>query len=413
MFEAVIGELKGFEVSGLARAELCDVTAGIGRVRGALDALEVGVAAAVDGLADDGADSESMMRNHGRVSKREASRRKRRARGLANMPNTRNKLSDGEISAEHADALAKAAEATSEAEVDNDDMLLANAGNRPADMAGRDIADWTRRHQGDADRADRHRRHRKARSLKIFDGDDDMTVAHCRTDKVTGEQLRARIDAIANQLYRQDGGRDGHNGVNPRTWEQLRHDALMIQLGIDTTASRRPGSNDRTETSTAETQSELDGVFKPSGSVRNQIVVVADAAALLGDPAARIDIPGVGPVPLNVLERLGCDADIYGHIFGTDGVSLWHGRASRTVSPQQWRTLIARDRGCVLCAAAPAYCQAHHIIPWLHRGPTDIENLVLLCTRHHHELHNHNQTLTQHPDKTWHTRTRAGPKVAV
>jgi len=329
------------------------------------------------------------------VSKREATRRKRRAKQLANMPNTRNKLSDGEISAEHADALAKAAEATSEAEVDNDDMLLANAGNRPADMAGRDIADWTRRHQRDADRATKQKRCWDRRSFTIFDGDDDMCVAHCRTDKVTGEQLRARIDAIANQLYRQDGGRDGHNGVKPRTWEQLRHDALMILTGVtpgpETTSGTEPGSGG-----------------PKSGSVRNQIVVVADAAALLGDGAASIDIPGVGPVPMNVLERLGCDADIYGHIFGTDGVSLWHGRTSRTVSPQQWRTLIARDRGCVLCAAAPAYCQAHHIIPWLHRGPTDIENLVLLCTRHHHELHNHNQTLT-HTTNGWHTRTRAGP----
>ena len=427
MFEAIACQLNNFEAAGLGRVALCDVTAGIGRVRGGLDALEVRVTAAVDDLDDDGGDAESMMRNQGRVSKREAARRARRAKKLKNMPNATEKLANGDITAEHADELAKAAEQTSEEEVDSDEDLLSDAKARPADMAQRDIRDWIRRHQSDADRADKHRRQRDRRSLVIFEGDDDMTIAHCRTDKISGEQLRARIDALAHQLHRQDSspnqnrdadsGRDAR-GISQRTWDQLRHDALMILTGIATTATtnhghsmypdQNPGPD--TEAGYGEVELTVDAVFKPSGTVRNQIVIVVDADVISGrDPDGRCEIPGVGSIPVSVLERLACDADIFGHIFNRDGVSLWHGRATRTVSPQQWRGLVARDRGCVLCAARPALCEAHHVIAWYDHGATDIENLALLCSQHHHQLHDLDQILIR-DGPNWHIQPRAGPR---
>jgi hypothetical protein len=258
-----------------------------------------------------------------------------------------------------------------------------------------------------------------------------MTVTLCRSDNICGQQLRTRIDVVAQQLHRQDtnpnnpGNDDGDGdgaGVGVRTWEQLRHDALMILLGIHThgttttnngngngsgSGSGSGGDGDDVETEAGLT---ADVVFKPAGSVRNQIVVVVDADVISGrNPDGRCEIPGIGPIPTSVLQRLACDADIFGHIFNGDGVSLWHSRATRTVSPQQWRALIARDRGCVLCAAAPNYCEAHHIIEWSHHGPTNIENLALLCAKHHHQLHDTNHQLTRHAPNQWHTQPRTGP----
>ncbi len=63
----------------------------------------------------------------------------------------------------------------------------------------------------------------------------------------------------------------------------------------------------------------------------------------------------------------------------------------------------------MICGANPSYCEAHHIISWLAGGPTDIDNLALVCGRHHHQLHDHNQTLIKEPDSNWHTQPRAGP----
>ena len=407
VLERVVSDIKRTEVSGLTRPQLCDLTAEIGQARGALDALEVEVSVAVDSLEDNGADAESIMRNQGRCSKREAARRKRRADRLRNMPNTRKKLAEGDLTAEHADELAKAAEATSEDAVDSDESLLDGASRRPADLAGRDIRDWVDRHQREEDRSDRHSRQRARRSVTLFNGDDDMGVLHCRTDKVSFQQLKARVESVARSLYRQDGGREGRDGVEPRTWDQLRHDAFMILMGVDATtgavsAAGAPKSDE-------DPMAELDRLAKPATSARNQIVVVADLAALLGDQAACVEIPGLGPIPRGVLDRLGCDAEVFGHVFGGDGISLWHGRGMRTTSPQQWRGLVARDRGCVICAAAPPYCEAHHVVPWSVHGPTDIENLVLLCTRHHHEVHDTGQLLRRRGSRWEMVPTRAGP----
>ena len=389
MFEALAVELNRFSVEGLGRRELCDVTAGVGRVRGALDALEVRLVAAVGGLDDCGGDAGSMIRAEGRCSKREASRRVRRAERLVNMPNALGLLSEGRITAEHADDLAKAAEATSEQLVDSDESLLGKARARPADMAGRDIRDWVRDHQSDQDRKDKHRRQRKQRCWKAFDGDDSMSVSHCRTDTVRGEKLRARVDEVANRLWREDGGRDNTN-PDRRTWEQLRHDAFMIICGIDQT----------------------EDVKGSAGSGRNQVIITVDASTLTTGVGAG-EIVGVGPLPTSVLEQLACDADLFGLIFGGDGAALWQSRATRTVTPAQWRALVARDRGCVICAAKPAYCEAHHITPWALGGRTDIDNLALVCTRHHHELHDQDLALAR-DGPNWTLKPRDRPqKVAA
>jgi hypothetical protein len=47
--------------------------------------------------------------------------------------------------------------------------------------------------------------------------------------------------------------------------------------------------------------------------------------------------------------------------------------------------LIARDLGCVRkgCGRPAAWCDAHHLVPWEDGGLTDLNNLVLLCRRHH------------------------------
>jgi hypothetical protein len=67
------------------------------------------------------------------------------------------------------------------------------------------------------------------------------------------------------------------------------------------------------------------------------------------------------------------------------------GRATSTATPAQWKALVARDRHCQHpgCRRPPADCQAHHKWYWTRGGPTDLENLELLCWYHHRERHRH------------------------
>jgi 5-methylcytosine-specific restriction protein A len=64
------------------------------------------------------------------------------------------------------------------------------------------------------------------------------------------------------------------------------------------------------------------------------------------------------------------------------------GRITYAVSSGQRRALVARDRGCIVpgCKRKARWCEAHHVIPWP-KGPTDLDNLVLLCKRHHKQVH--------------------------
>jgi predicted restriction endonuclease len=65
------------------------------------------------------------------------------------------------------------------------------------------------------------------------------------------------------------------------------------------------------------------------------------------------------------------------------------------VTPAQRRVLVARDGGCRFpgCDRTPKWTQAHHVKFWSHGGPTELGNLVLLCSFHHHRVHDHNWTL--------------------
>ena len=86
-----------------------------------------------------------------------------------------------------------------------------------------------------------------------------------------------------------------------------------------------------------------------------------------------------------------CDAGV--HRLVTDGgaVVLDAGRTTRTVGRHLFTALAVRDGGCRFpgCDVPVSRCEAHHVIPWQHGGPTDLSNLLLVCWRHHHDFAHH------------------------
>ena len=454
LVEALVAELGGLSLEGAGRGVLRTLVAALGRVRAGADAAEARTMTALDDLGDGGVDAVEVLRHNAGSSHREARRRRQRAGTLAKMPKVTEALAKGDISPEHADALARAASATSPETVDEDAALLAQVAAVPADRAGRQIQDWTQQKQDPADLHEQHLRQRRRRRLHFGDGDDGMLMAHAAFDRVLGAQFRSLINGIADRIWRAEGGRDNPDA---RSVEQRRLDALAIAVGLHpaptgnarahseasapqsgfahgneqahrerpATANRPATGNERAHRerpATANRPAAGNGTL-PSGSgdgpptagrpgngspralpPRHQIVVVASADVVSGkNPQGRCEIPGVGPIPQSELERLTCDAELFGLLFSGDGEPLWHGRGKRTATDAQRRSLVARDGGCVLCAAEPAWCEAHHIVPWAKptEGPTDIDNLALLCNACHHRLHDHKHVLVRCADNTW------------
>jgi hypothetical protein len=45
------------------------------------------------------------------------------------------------------------------------------------------------------------------------------------------------------------------------------------------------------------------------------------------------------------------------------------------------------------------HCQIHHVTPWEHGGLTNLNNLIPLCNKHHHLVHEGRWKLTLRSDR--------------
>lgn len=70
------------------------------------------------------------------------------------------------------------------------------------------------------------------------------------------------------------------------------------------------------------------------------------------------------------------------------------------VPPSIRRALQARDRSCRFPGCTARRCDAHHVEHWVDGGATSLENLVLLCRRHHRTVHEGGFELRQQRDGT-------------
>ena len=101
------------------------------------------------------------------------------------------------------------------------------------------------------------------------------------------------------------------------------------------------------------------------------------------------ELAGGGAISALSAQRLACDADI-ARVLADPGEHRFDlGRAQRRASGTQRRLLWLRDGGCTFpgCERPPGWCEAHHITFWEDGGPTDLANLALLCSHHHHRCH--------------------------
>jgi hypothetical protein len=106
-----------------------------------------------------------------------------------------------------------------------------------------------------------------------------------------------------------------------------------------------------------------------------------------GAPAADLELSI--PISAASVERLACDCNVTRILLGSDSQVIDVGRSKRVMSPAQRRALQVRDKGCRWpgCDRPASYTSAHHLVHWVKGGPTDLDNLALLCLRHHWLVH--------------------------
>lgn len=136
-----------------------------------------------------------------------------------------------------------------------------------------------------------------------------------------------------------------------------------------------------------------------------RLVVVATEAQLAEEPGAGGAVCTHDPDPLSTtaLRRHACDAVVDRVVLDRRGAVVRMESLGRLATRAQRRALAARDGGCAFpqCSAPATWCEAHHIVFWSKGGATDVPNLVLLCSRHHTEIHLGHWTITVRDAVPW------------
>ncbi len=129
---------------------------------------------------------------------------------------------------------------------------------------------------------------------------------------------------------------------------------------------------------------------------RATVVVHTEADIVRGERDGVSDLEGL-EISSETVRRLCCDARVQ-EVLEIGGVPIGLGHTRRTVDPRTRRQLVGRDGGCRFPGCARRrWVHAHHIRHWGDRGPTDLGNLVLLCSYHHQFVHERGWTIRGNP----------------
>jgi hypothetical protein len=151
-----------------------------------------------------------------------------------------------------------------------------------------------------------------------------------------------------------------------------------------------------------------DGDLGTKHQQRPHVTVTVDAAEYRAGLGGLLHLPGREPEPVTAatVDRILCDSELTEILTRSaddaresrgadawlhDAVRevLYVGRAHRTAPPRLRKALALRDGHCRFpdCRVTADRCRAHHVRYWSKGGRTDLDNLVLICERHHRTVH--------------------------
>ena len=216
--------------------------------------------------------------------------------------------------------------------------------------------------------------HRARRSLTITRTSDGSTRLVWVMPPLTAGLVNAGIDAIVGEELRAARDDSAIADSDTRTLPQRRADAAERIFRHAVTCTAREGL-----------------------PVATMVVRVSLADLRSGRGIASID--GVTePISAAAARLLAADAGVIPAVLGGRSEILDMGRAQRLFSRSQRLALIERDDGCAWagCSMPPAYSEAHHLEWWSRGGDTDLDNGIMLCSFHHHRIHDDGWEIAMH-----------------
>ena len=184
--------------------------------------------------ANPGTDAVKVLKQKSRLSGRDAKRMAKVAERLPDLPNVAEALADGEITVDHAKAMADAADKVGPDVVDSDPWLLEEATKSGPDWFARKVRDWSNQKLIEAG-IDILERQRRAREAKLWtDPKTGMGMIFAKLTPAQFAHLQQAADAHYLELLRRDRA-DGQDPDRVRTPAQRMADALVrLFTNLDT-----------------------------------------------------------------------------------------------------------------------------------------------------------------------------------
>lgn len=355
------------------------------RLRGWVDSVEAQVTSRIRLLhATAGAAPAADLHTRcGGVSSAEGKRKERRSETIDEAPSFGAALATGSIGAEHVDALANATarldDHTKAALLDLEHDLLSDAASMSPEKFGRscrELARMLERDQG----IERNRRQRRetflSRKLNMASG---MVEGRFALHPELANQVFGAVDQQVASMIKQGERRGDVEFVN-RSFDRNRLAAEALgELVAGGHQQRRPLEADITLIVDAHTAT--------TGELHDHSVCETSDGAVLPPASVR---------------RLMCQGRITPIVVDQNGNPFNMGRQIRHANRRQRRALRALYRCCAFdgCEMVFDRCEIHHILPWDFGGLTDLENLIPLCSRHHHVVHEGGWKLDLASDRT-------------
>jgi hypothetical protein len=137
------------------------------------------------------------------------------------------------------------------------------------------------------------------------------------------------------------------------------------------------------------------------------VVVHVPLAALVDESSETTELGGElerdGLISVETVRQITCDATVAIGVDDDVGHTMYEGRARREPNPAQRREVMRRDRHCRFPGCTNVtFTNIHHVVPWKPGGPTDLENLALMCLHHHHLVHSGGWTMSGNANEELH-----------
>jgi hypothetical protein len=382
-----------------ADSDVCtELLGAVKQLRGWIDSFEADVTSRMRQLhATAGATpAADLHTRYGGVSAAEAKRKERRSETIDEAPSFGEALALGEVGAEHIDALAAATAKLNDdvkaALLDHEDDLLADASRMTPEQFGRSCRELARRLERD-NGIERNARQRRD------------TYLSRKLNGATGmiEGRFAFHPELANQVF---GAVDREVAAMIKAGER-RGDPAFVDRSVD-----------RNQLAAEALGTLVSCGHQQVRPLEADITLIVDAQTVatgeLHDHSVCETIDG-GAIPPASVRRLICNGRVTPIIVDQHGNPLVMGRTIRHANRRQRRALRAIYRCCAFagCDVAFERCEIHHILPWELGGPTNLVNLLPLCSRHHHVVHDGGWQLDLGADRALTIRQPDGRVFAV